>query len=482
MKPKLKDNIIFRSIIIPLSLILCFVGQFIPETNGLSSEAFGVIFIFIGVLILWLTIGIDRPSLLCLFALGFIDSFGFNKVLSSSLGNSTFAFLLFTFICTYALSKTSLIKRIALTFINLKIAQKNSYLFIFFFLLGTLFLGLFISPSVLFVVLLPILNEIIAQLKLEKRDKVAKILMLGLGFTVSISSGMTPIAHVFPILAINAANLEVSTFEYIALAFPTGLVLFLLMYLLLIVCIRPKIDGLNFENVAKLKETAQKLDKKDIITLIIFILVLFLWIVPSLFEFIYYPIYEAFNKYGTIMPPLLGTILLCIIRVDKKPLISVEDAFKNGVPWGSLIMCAATLALGEAIKNEDIGLITYLQSTLGNSLVSLPALVLLIIFALWAAVQTNLSSNMVTATLVATVASTILTSTFSTLNLEATICIIGMIASFAFATPPSMPHIAIISASESTSTKEVFIYGSILMVISVIVSLLISYPIGLLIF
>ena len=482
MKPKLKDNIIFRSIIIPLSLILCFVGQFIPETNGLSSEAFGVIFIFIGVLILWLTIGIDRPSLLCLFALGFIDSFGFNKVLSSSLGNSTFAFLLFTFICTYALSKTSLIKRIALTFINLKIAQKNSYLFIFFFLLGTLFLGLFISPSVLFVVLLPILNEIIAQLKLEKRDKVAKILMLGLGFTVSISSGMTPIAHVFPILAINAANLEVSTFEYIALAFPTGLVLFLLMYLLLIVCIRPKKDGLNFENVAKLKETTQKLDKKDIITLVIFILVLFLWIVPSLFEFIYYPIYEAFNKYGTIMPPLLGTILLCIIRVDKKPLISVEDAFKNGVPWGSLIMCAATLALGEAIKNEDIGLITYLQSTLGNSLVSLPALVLLIIFALWAAVQTNLSSNMVTATLVATVASTILTSTFSTLNLEATICIIGMIASFAFATPPSMPHIAIISASESTSTKEVFIYGSILMVISVIISLLISYPIGLLVF
>ena len=482
MKPKLKDNIIFRSIIIPLSLILCFVGQFIPETNGLSSEAFGVIFIFIGVLILWLTIGIDRPSLLCLFALGFIDSFGFNKVLSSSLGNSTFAFLLFTFICTYALSKTSLIKRIALTFINLKIAQKNSYLFIFFFLLGTLFLGLFISPSVLFVVLLPILNEIIAQLKLEKRDKVAKILMLGLGFTVSISSGMTPIAHVFPILAINAANLEVSTFEYIALAFPTGLVLFFLMYLLLIICIRPKKDGLNFENVAKLKETTQKLDKKDIIILIIFIVVLFLWIVPSLFEFIYYPIYEAFNKYGTIMPPLLGTILLCIIRVDKKPLISVEDAFKNGVPWGSLIMCAATLALGEAIKNEDIGLITYLQSTLGNSLVSLPALVLLIIFALWAAVQTNLSSNMVTATLVATVASTILTSTFSTLNLEATICVIGMIASFAFATPPSMPHIAIISASESTSTKEVFIYGSILMVISVIISLLISYPIGLLVF
>ena len=482
MKTKLKDNVIFRAIIIPISIILCFVGQFIPSVNGLSSDAFGVIFIFIGVLLLWLTIGIDWPSLLCLFALGFIDKFGFNKVLSSSFGNSTFAFLLFTFVCTYALSKTSLIKRIALTFVNFKIAQKNSYLFIFFFLLATLILGLFISPSVLFVILLPILNEIISLLNIEKDDKISKVLMLGLGFTVSISSGMTPIAHVFPILAINAANIEVSTFEYIAIAFPAGLVLFLLTYLVLILCIRPKKDGLNFENVANLKKSLQKLDKKDIITLIIFISVLVLWIVPSIFEFIYYPIYEFFNKYGTIMPPLLGTILLCIIRVEEKPLLEVGDAFKNGVPRASLIMCAATLALGEAIKSEDIGLITYLQTNLGNSLVSLSPIILLIIFALWAAIQTNLSSNMVTATLVGTVASTVIASTFSTLNLEATICIIGMLSSFAFATPPSMPHIAIISSSETLSTKEVFIYGLIIMLLSVLVAFLISYPIGLLIF
>ena len=482
MKTKLKDNVIFRAIIIPISIILCFVGQFIPSVNGLSSDAFGVIFIFIGVLLLWLTIGIDWPSLLCLFALGFIDKFGFNKVLSSSFGNSTFAFLLFTFVCTYALSKTSLIKRIALTFVNFKIAQKNSYLFIFFFLLAALILGLFISPSVLFVILLPILNEIISLLNIEKDDKISKVLMLGLGFTVSISSGMTPIAHVFPILAINAANIEVSTFEYIAIAFPAGLVLFLLTYLVLILCIRPKKDGLNFENVANLKKSLQKLDKKDIITLIIFISVLVLWIVPSIFEFIYYPIYEFFNKYGTIMPPLLGTILLCVIRVEEKPLLEVGDAFKNGVPWTSLIMCTATLALGEAIKSEDIGLITYLQTNLGNSLVSLSPIILLIIFALWAAIQTNLSSNMVTATLVGTVASTVIASTFSTLNLEATICIIGMLSSFAFATPPSMPHIAIISSSETLSTKEVFIYGLIIMLLSVLVSLLISYPIGLLIF
>ena len=419
MKTKLKDNKIFRLIIIPISLILCFVGQFIPAVNGFSSEAFGVLFIFLGVLILWLTIGIDWPSLLCIFALGFIPSFGFTKVFTTSFGNSTFIFLLFTFICTYALSKTSFIKRVAISFVNFKLARKNGYLFIFFFLLASLILGLFISPSVLFLVLLPILNEIL-----------------------------------------DISNIDVSTFEYIGLAFPTGLILFLLMYFALILFIKPDIKKIKFDNLTKLKDELPKINKKEIITLIIFITILLLWILPSLFEYIYEPIYLFFNKYGTAMPPILGVLALCIIRIDNEPIIKIDDAFKNGVPWGSLIMCAATLCLGEAIKSDSIGIIPYLENNLGPLLISLPGIVLLIVFIIWAIIQTNLSSNMVTATLVATVASTILLSTSTSINLNALICIIGMLSSFAFATPPAMPHIAIISSSESCSTKDVFIYGT----------------------
>ena len=248
-KTKLKDNNIFRWIIIPICFALCFFGQLIPAQGGLSSEAIGVLFIFLGTLILWLTIGIDWPSLLCMLSLGFINSFGFSKVISSSFGNSTFAFLLFTFICTYALSKTTLIKRVAITFVNSKLAKKNGYFFIFLFLLAVLILGLFISPSVLFIIMLPILNEILEITKIDKKDKVAKVMMIGLGFTVSISSGMTPIAHVFPVLAINAAGLKISTFAYMGLAIPAGLLLFLLMYFLLIVFIQPDVKNISFEMI-----------------------------------------------------------------------------------------------------------------------------------------------------------------------------------------------------------------------------------------
>lgn len=475
---KLKDNKIFRAIIIPVCVVLCFIGKFLPEPSSISGDALSVLFIFLGSLILWLTIGIDWPSLLCIFALAFLDNFSFSSVLSNSFGNTTFVFLLFTFICTYALSKTSLIRRVAVRFISSKLAKKSGHWFVALFLAAVLILGLFISPSVLFVIILPILSEVFKIAGIEKGDKVAKVLMMGLGFTVSISSGMTPIAHVFPVLAMNAAHVNVSPLAYMGMAIPTGLILFVLMLLVFRFIIRPDVSKLTNADTSSLKEGLDKVSKKEITVLSIFALVILLWIIPSFFKTAAPDFYNAINKYGTAMPPILGVLLLCVIRFDGKPIIVLDDAFKNGVPWSALMMCAATLVLGTVLTSDSVGIKAFLQTSLSGSLSALPAIVLLIIFGVWAAIQTNLSSNMVTATLVSTVASSILVATSSSLSVPAVACVIGMLASFAFATPPSMPHIAIVAGSDYCDTKDVLLYGSLMMVLSIFVALLIGYPLG----
>ena len=363
----IKDNKTFRWIIIPLCVVLCFVGKFIPPFGGLSTEAIQVLLIFLGSLILWLTIGIDWPSLLCIFALGFVEPLGFKTVLSNSFGNSTFLFLLFTFICTYALSKTTILKRITLWFINTKLAKKSGLWFSFLFLFSVLIIGLFTSPSVLFVVILAILNEIFEIAGIEKGSKIGKALLMGLGFTVSISSGMTTIAHVFPVLAIEAASLEVNALSYMLFAIPTGLVIFLLMFVMLFIIYRPKTNKLINIDTSSLKAEINKISKQDIITLITFLLVVILWIIPDLFKGFWIDFYKVMNGFTTAMPPILGTIILCIIRIDNKPLLKIDEAFKN-VPWSSLMMCAATLVLGVALTSDSIGIKAFLQSTLNNSL------------------------------------------------------------------------------------------------------------------
>lgn len=481
-KTKLKDNSIFRTIIIIVSLLFIFGFKYVPLSASLSQDAVGVIGIFIGSLILWLTISIDWPSVLCLFALGFLQNFSFANVFSSSFGNSTFIFLLFTFICTYALSKTLLLKRIAIWFVSSKLARKNGWFFAISFLFAVLILGCFISPSVLFVIILPILNEILSIAKIEKGEKAGKMLMLGLAFTVSISSGMTPIAHVFPIISMNAAHISVSYWQYMAFAVPVGLLCFVLMLLMFKLILRPNMNKLNGFNTQELKVNMPKIEKREIWSLAIFIFVIILWILPSLFQNILPEVYSFINKYGTAMPPILGTLLLCIIRVEKEPLINLPDAFKNGVPWASMLMCAGTLALGSAMTSEAIGLKTFLQTNLSSALNGFPELLLIIIFVVWPAIQTNLSSNMVTATLVATVCASVLRMVpQSSINFAAIICMIGMLSAYAFATPPSMPHIAIAAGSEYADTNSVLIYGTILMVISIVISVCVGYPIAMLV-
>ena len=84
-------------------LFLCFsiaimvLSRIIGPVGGLSADAVAVIGVFLGSLFLWITVSIDWPSMITLLALGFIPSVGFSKTFSGAFGNSTVAFLLFTF-------------------------------------------------------------------------------------------------------------------------------------------------------------------------------------------------------------------------------------------------------------------------------------------------------------------------------------------------------------------------------------------------
>lgn len=602
-KWNVKENNILRIIIIAIALFFDFGFRFLPAPSGMSQDAFGVIGIFIGSLILWLTISIDWPSILCILALALLPNFGFTNAFTSSFGSETFVFLMFTFVCTYALSKTNLIKRITIWFMNTKLAKKSGWMFITMFLLSALVIGMFMSPTVLFVVLIPILEQIFEISGIQKGDKVGKLLYVGMAFAVSISSGMTPIAHVFPILALKTAGLTIDYLSYMAFAIPVGLIVFGLMLLMFRLLLKPDVSKLQNLDTTEIKNQLPPMDLREKLILSIFIFVLFLWIVPSIcidnlvftiilftisifalalfgteltingrkkdnkskldftFGILYitlsiliagitlilqftrtFSIIENLNNTGisflillsilllllmiyklckniklkknyikfiifsvflaiftefliifpnlateallfisnckTAMPPIVGTILLCMIRVKNQPLITIQDAFKNGIPWSSLMMCAGTLTLGAALTNNSIGLKTWLETNLSSALGGMPQIILLIIFVVWALIQTNLSSNMVTATLVSAVANSLLLGISSTLVIPCVISIIGMLSAFAFATPPSMPHIAITTSSGYANTKDALKYGMILMLISAIISLLIGYPLG----
>lgn len=470
-------------IIVALFIVLFF--RLLPAPQGLSASGMHVIGTFIGVLILWITVGIDWPSLLCIASLSFIPELGIDKIIQNSLGSSTFAFLLFTFMCTYALSQTGFIKRIAIGFVTSKISKKGPWQLAVSFFFAVLVIGSFMSPTVLYFVLLPILEEIYNVLKLEKGDKYAGMLMMGLVFTTSISSGMTPIAHVWPVLAMgvynSATHTTISTANYMFFAIPTGLILFALLMLVFRLILKPSVknvENIDYSNLEVLKNKIPKADVGEKLIISIFAAVVVLWLAPGIIKPVLPKAAAFINLYGIAMPPLLGVILMSIIRVNGKPLLPFGDAITKGVSWPSAIMAASTLSIGYAMTNKDIGLTTWLTSVFGPVTHNLPALLLVILFVAWAAIQSNLSSHMVTAQLVATVAIPVALASQGSFSAAAIASVIGMVASFGSATPPSMPYVAVAGASGWTDTKELIKYGIMLMMLVIIISAVFSYPVA----
>ena len=90
--------------------------------------------------------------------------------------------------------------------------------------------------------------------------------------------------------------------------------------------------------------------------------------------------------------------------------------------------------------------------------------------------MTNVASNMVTVTVVCAVAIPLCMASGGAVSTPAIAMIIGMLASYAFVTPPAHPNVPLAIGSGWTKTGQVILYGTILMVISIVVTVVSRLP------
>ncbi|MCQ3907459.1 MAG: hypothetical protein MJ219_01560 [Mycoplasmoidaceae bacterium] len=234
----------------------------------------------------------------------------------------------------FALTETPVFKRIALSFVNNRLARTNGHLFVFLFMLGVLLIGCFTSPTVLFALIYPILKEIFFLAKIKKGEKIGKFMILALCFTISISSGMTPIAHVFCVQAMSVAGVPLSMLKYTAFAFPLGLVIFSLMIgTFLLILKKQDVKCLTNVNVASIKRSLPKMNTQEILSIAIFCVVIVLWVLPSVLKSAAPDFYKFMNTtLGIAIPPLIGCVILAIIEFQNKKVLDVVTALKSNVP------------------------------------------------------------------------------------------------------------------------------------------------------
>ena len=478
MKTKAKET---ASLV--LALLCMTVPRFLPPLGGLSTEALTVIGVFFGSLILWIGVSIDWPSLLTLLALGLTPSFGFAKTFAGAFGNTTVAFLLFTFMLVYPLSKTNFVRRCTVAFITNRIARRGPWHFVCFLLAAVTFMGLFVSPSVLFVAFMPFLEDILQVLEVKKGGKTGNMLMMGSAMCISLSSGMTAIGHVWPTMAIGyynaAAGRDVNQFQYLAMGIPTGALLIALLILGFRFLYRPDdIGQIDPEKAMALRGAVPPADRKEKIILAVMGLTVFLWVAPSLIRDALPAVYQTVNGWSTAMPPLLGCVLLFLIKTDGKRILNFREAAAKGVLWGSVLMTGAATWLGSCLTNADVGISAWLTATLSPVTAGLPAAGMILFFMLWAVAETNFSSNIVTTTVVSSVALSVLGALpAGTVSVGAAVCMVGFAAAVCNMTPAGQSTINTVAIGSGwTDARSMFVWGGYLAVLAVLVLSFLTYP------
>ena len=473
------------TLVLILALVVIIGSRFIPGAAGLSADAIAVLGVFFGSLIMWIGLSIDWPSMITLLALGLIPVFGFSSTFAGAFGNTTVAFLIFTFALVYPLAKTNFVRRCTVSFITNRIARKGPWYFVCFLLAAVTFMGLFISPSVLFVAFMPFLEDIYSVLGIKKGGKTGNMIMMGTAFCISLSSGMTAIGHVWPTMAIGyytaATGNDVNQFQYMAMGIPTGIILIALLILVFKFLYRPDdIQDIQPEKAMNLRGTVPPADTREKIILAVMFLTVFLWVGPSFIKGILPDVYTMVNGWSTAMPPLLGCIILFIAKTDGERIMNFKEVTSKGILWGSILMTAAATQLGSCLTNADVGISEWLTATLQPLTSNLPVIGMILFFMTWAVVETTFSSNIVTTTVVSAVALSVLTALpAGSVNVGAVVCMVGFAAAICNMTPAGQSTVNTVAIGSGwTDTKSMFIWGGIFAVMGILVLTFIAYPLG----
>ncbi len=427
-----------------------FALLFLPlyPSNQFAHRALAI---FVTVVILWVTEGIPLPfSALMIPVLSIILGLLEPKEAFSSFANPIIFLFLGSFVIAKGMSYHGLDRRIAIWIVSRKWVNTPSRTILAIGATAT-FLSMWISNTATTAMIYPIAWGIYTLLSKNWEPEDAKrfgiAIMLVSAYASSIGGIGTPVGTPPNLIAIGFlekfSSRTIPFFEWMLLAFPGLIVMFLIMNLILRGRgLKGAVDKDEFEGIV-----SERLSKGEKVVLLIFLLVVILWVAPGLAGYIFgktHFVNWLEKSFPESSVALIGAILTVFIPLNWKKgefVLSFKEAIS--IDWGTLLLFGGGLTLGEIFFKsgigKDMGELIKANFPIGN------VLILSIIFYFFSIFLTEFMSNTAAVNLVVPIAISI----SNAFGIDPLIPVISSAfgGSFAFVFPVSTPPNAIVYGS-----------------------------------
>ena len=457
-----------------------------PQQQTLAAVLFGVI-------VLWVSEAVPIPigGLFGVALLVFLGVAPADDVLGP-FGSSTIFTFIGAFILAQAMLKHGIARRFAFRILALPRAGRSTTGVIIAFGAITCLLSAFVSNTATVAMLLPTalgILGVIAKLMQSKgivepdfdplRLKVGAAIMLMLAYSASVGGLLTPVGSPPNLIGrglIEEATGERITFaQWMIMAFPVCLLMFIVLALVLLRLNKPEIKNIEgvADYVAEQRAEMGPLSRAEKNTLIAFFITVTLWILPGIVALIFgsdSDVYTAVSdRLDEGMVAVFGAALLFLLPTDwenREFTLRWRDAAK--IDWGTIVLFGSGIIFGALLA--DTGLAETIGSSVDDAL-GLTSVVAITIFAVaLAIVVSETTSNTAAAAVVVPII--IPVAVAAGVNPFVPALAATFAASFGFMLPVSTPQNAVVYGSGAVPITKMIrsgisfdILGAILIIV-----------------
>lgn len=407
----------------------------LPAANGLTEIGVNVLAVLAMTVYLCIAVGTSWTSLLSIVLFVATGAVTAAEAFAGSMGHFSVTLTIACIALCECMCVTGVTRRVAVWFITRKAVQGRPYVFLTMLLLAFTVLGLFMETFALLLVFVPIVTAVLDDLGCEKQEKFYKSIMLGLLWMSAASMIATPISH--PVIMIFVGYAEqlgypISTAQWMAAGLPFAVVAFVLVMLVIRFVIRPDTTKFLRYDVTAVRQ--EPLSRQGKLTAVLFILVVVAWLLPTLVKNLLPGVAAFLLRMGDTAAPVLAVCLLCVLRVDGKPVVNFGEIAAR-IPMPVVLFTGCIALMGTVINLPSTGIsvwVTWLLSPLAEHLSPLALLFVLTVLAM---VMTNFCSNTVVTLLFYSIG--IPTLMASDVNIYAAVFLLAVGGTIAYLTPPA---------------------------------------------
>lgn len=370
----------------------------VPAVNGLSEVGVKVIAVFVPVLYLWLTVGTDWTSWLALALIFMTGIMAPAAVYAGTFGSP----LIITVIGMMAFSKvlvdTGVIDTAVKWAMTREIVRNRPYVFMIMIFVVCAVVSVFMDVGAVTLVFIAVIKVACEQIGYKKGDPFCTALFLGLFWITNAWNGGSPLGHALPIIMMNAATAggyEITFAKWMSIGIPAALIMTVIAIVFICLIWRPEASKFKNYDLDAIKKEIKPLTKQGIITIVLLVLVVLYWVLPTIFpSMLPAKIAAVYSTWGTTFPLIIAMALLCIIHINGKPITTFREMTSTSTVT-VLLFIGAVSVLGSAISSPDTGISACLANILSPITSSIPIFAVIIIAFLGCIILTNFISNTV---------------------------------------------------------------------------------------